>query len=123
MADIVKARNAGNNSGPVLAPLYDAPIDCQWDSITTFPVLNQARRENVADCKSILSKLDMGTTLASIDGMTVTMVSKIGNDVCKDTVKDTVKVIGATNMAFVVEIAGTEYSVKKSIVRFIKAVA
>lgn len=119
MADIVKARNAGNNSGPVLAPLYDAPIDAQWDSIPTFPVVNETKRANVADCKSILSKLDMGTTLASIDGMTVTMVSKIGNDICKDTVK----VIGSTNMAYVIEIAGTEYSVKKSIVRFIKAVA
>ena len=117
MADIVKARNAGNNAGPVIAPLYDAPMDCQWDSIPTFPIVNESKRVNMAGAKSILSKLDMGTELSSIDGMTVTMVAKIGADICKDVVK----VVGATNMAYVVEIGGTEYSVRKSLVRFIKA--
>lgn len=119
MSDIVKARNAGNNSGPVNAPLYDAPIDCQWDSIPTFPVVNEVKRTNSAGCTSILSKLDMGTALSSIDGMTVTMVAKIGNDVCKDVVR----VVGSTNTAYVVNIEGVEYSVRKSVVRFIKAVA
>ena len=118
MADIVKARNAGNNAGPVIAPLYDAPIDAQWDSIPTFSVVNESKRANMAGAKSILSKLDMGSELTSIDGMTVTMVSKVGTDVCRDVVK----VVGSTNMAYVVEIGGTEYSVRKSIVRFIKAV-
>lgn len=119
MSDIVKARNAGNNSGPVKAPLYDAPIDCQWDSIPTFPIVNELKKVNTAGCTSILSKLDMGTTLSSIDGMTVTMVAKIGNDVCKDTVE----VVGSTNTAYVVKIGDVEYSVRKSVVRFIKAVA
>lgn len=119
MSDIVKARNAGNNSGPVNAPLYDAPLDAQWDSIPTFPIVNELKKVNTAGCTSILSKLDLGTTLSSIDGMTVTMVAKIGNDVCKDTVR----VVGSTNTAYVVDIGGTEYSVRKSVVRFIKAVA
>lgn len=119
MSDIVKARNVGSNGGPVNAPLYDAPIDAMWDSIPTFPIVNKVRKENGAGATSILSKLDTGTMYTSIDGQTVTMVSKIGNDVCKDVVK----VIGATNTAYVVEINNVEYSVRKSIVRFIKAVA
>ena len=118
MADIVKARNAGSNSGPVIAPLYDAPIDAQWDSIPTFPIVNQSKKAPIAGAKSILSKLDVGMELSSIDGQIVTMVSKIGGDICRDTVK----VIGAVNLAYIVEIGGTEYSVRKSIVRFIKAV-
>lgn len=118
MSDIVKARNVGQNASPVIAPLYDAPADANWDSIPTFPIVNVVKRPSIGGAKSILSRLDTGVEYTSIDGMTVTMVSKIGGDVFKDVVE----IVGSTGTAYVVKIDDVEYSVRKSIVRFIKGV-
>lgn len=118
MADIVKARNVGQNASPVIAPLYDAPIDANWDSIPTFPIANAVKKESVAGAKSILSRLQSGVEYSSIDGITATMVTKIGDDIYRDVVE----IVGCTNTAYVVRIDDIEYSVRKSVVRFIKGV-
>ena len=43
------------------------------------------------------------------------MITQIGGNVYRDIVT----VVGATNSAYVVEIDGVEYSVRKSVVRFV----
>lgn len=116
MADIVKSRNAGQNASIVLAPLYDAPIEATWDAIPTYDIVNEHKRAPIGGVQSILSRLDVGTELSDISGLTVTMVTNISDKIFKDIVK----IIGASATAYVVEIEGTEYSVRKSIVRFIK---
>ena len=115
MADIVKARNAGQNSSEVKAPLYDAPIEAAWDAIPTYDIVNERKRGSVAGATSILSRLDLGTELLDISGQTVTMVTNVSDRIYHDVVD----IVGATNNAFIVRIEGTEYSVRKSIVRFI----
>lgn len=116
MADIVKSRNAGQNGSIVLAPLYDAPIEATWDAIPTYDIVNEHKRAPIGGAQSILSRLDVGTELSDISGLTVTMVTNISDKIFKDIVK----IVGMSATAFVVEIDGTEYSVRKSIVRFIK---
>lgn len=118
MTDIVKARNAGQNASKVTAPLYDAPIDARWESIPTFPIVNQAIKPSIAGAKSVLSKLPAVKENSDISGLTVTMVTNISDEIFRDVVR----IVGATNTAYVVDIDGTEYSVRKSIVRFVKGV-
>lgn len=116
MADIVKSRNRGQNGGPVKVPLYQCGSDVQWDSITTMPVINKVVFKGAGLGTSILSVLAKDTEeYTDISGKTVTMIAKIGESVFSDVVK----VIGCTNTGFVVEIEGEEYTVRRSIVRFI----
>lgn len=115
MADITKARNTGSNSAPVRVPLYDAPIDALYDTVSTFDVVNFLKSESNVSGKSVLSVLESKKfEFSDIEGRTVGMFTIIGGT----TYFDVVKVIGCTNTAFVVEIDGIEYSVRKSIVRF-----
>lgn len=114
MADIVKARNMGQNASPVNVPLYDAPIDANWDAIETFEIVNRIKKDPKAGA-SVLTLIDANRPdYESIDGRTVGMITQIGGNVFRDVVK----VIGATNAGYVVEIGGVEYSVRKSVVRF-----
>lgn len=118
MADIVKARNAGQNASPVNVPLFDAPFDATWDAIGTFEIVNQMQKNPKAGA-SVLTLIDANRPdFESIDGRTVGMITQIGGNVFRDVVK----VIGATNASFVVEIDGVEYSVRKSVVKFIARV-
>lgn len=114
MADIVKARNAGQNASPVNVPLYDAPFDANWDAIGTFEIVNQVKKDPKAGA-SVLTLIDANRPgYESIDGRTVGMITQIGGNVYRDVAK----VIGATNASYVVEIDGVEYSVRKSVVKF-----
>ena len=114
MSDIVKARNAGQNASPVNVPLYDAPFDANWDAIGTFEIVNQVQKNPKAGA-SVLTLIDANRPdYESIDGRTVGMITQIGGNVYRDVVK----VIGATNASYVVEIGGIEYSVRKSVVKF-----
>lgn len=116
MADIVKSRNKGQNGGPVKVPVYKAGTDAKWDGISTMPIVNKITVKGVGDGKSILSVLAKDTEeYADVSGQTVTMVAKIGDTIYHDIVK----LIGCTNSGFVVEIAGEEYTVRRSIVKFI----
>ena len=116
MADIVKSRNAGQNSGPVKVPVYQAGTDAKWEGITTMPIVNKVTVKGSGDGKSILSVLAKDTEeFSDMSGHEVTMVAKIGDNIYHDVVK----LIGCTNSGFVVEIGGTEYTVRRSIVRFI----
>ena len=116
MADIVKSRNAGQNAGPVKVPVYQAGTDARWDGITTMPIVNKVKIEGSGNGKSVLSVLSQNTEeYADMSGHTVTMVTKIGDNIYHDVVK----LIGCTNNGFVVEIADVEYTVRRSIVRFI----
>lgn len=116
MADIVKSRNRGQNGGPVKVPLYQCGSDVQWDSITTMPVVNKVVFKGAGSGTSILSVLAKNTEeYTDISGEIVTMIAKIGDNVFSDVVK----VIGCTNTGFVVEIEGEEYTVRRSIVRFV----
>ena len=118
MADIVKSRNIGQNCTPVYTPVYQAGIDTLWDSIPTMPVINLRAKLNPTGVKSIFDLVEKNTPeYEDISGGTVMMVCKIGNDVTHDIVK----VIGCTNTGYVVEYNGTEYTVKRSITRFIMA--
>lgn len=118
MADIVKSRNIGQNCTPVYTPVYMAGIDTVWDSIPTMPVINLRAKLNPTGVKSIFDLVEKNTPeYEDISGGTVMMVCKIGNDVTHDIVK----VIGCTNTGYVVEYNGTEYTVKRSITRFIMA--
>ena len=118
MADIVKSRNIGQNCTPVYTPVYMAGIDTVWDSIPTMPVINLRAKLNPTGVKSIFDLVKKNTPeYEDISGGTVMMVCKIGNDVTHDIVK----VIGCTNTGYVVEYNGTEYTVKRSITRFIMA--
>lgn len=114
MADIVKARNAGQNASPVNVPLYDAPFDANWDAIGTFEIVNMVKKDPKAGA-SVLTLIDANRPdYESIDGRTVGMITQIGGTVYRDVAK----VIGATNASYVVEIDGVEYSVRKSVVKF-----
>lgn len=118
MADIVKSRNIGQNCTPVYTPVYMAGIDTVWDSIPTMPVINLRAKLNPTGVKSIFDLVEKNTPeYEDISGGTVMMVCKIGNDVTHDIVK----VIGCTNTGYVVEYNNTEYTVKRSITRFIMA--
>ena len=118
MADIVKSRNIGQNCTPVYTPVYMAGIDTVWDSIPTMPVINLRAKLNPTGVKSIFDLVEKNTPeYEDISGGTVMMVCKIGNDVTHDIVK----VIGCTNTGYVVEYNNTEYTVKRSITRFIQA--
>ena len=118
MADIVKSRNIGQNCTPVYTPVYMAGIDNVWDSIPTMPVINLRAKLNPTGVKSIFDLVEKATPeYEDISGTTVMMVCKIGNDLTHDIVK----VIGCTNTGYVVEYNGTEYTVKRSITRFIMA--
>lgn len=118
MADIVKSRNIGQNCTPVYTPVYMAGIDTLWESIPTMPVINLRAKLNPTGVKSIFDLVEKNTPeYEDISGGTVMMVCKIGNDVTHDIVK----VIGCTNTGYVVEYNGTEYTVKRSITRFIMA--
>lgn len=117
--DIVKARNQGANVGPVKAPLYQITNDTRYEGITSMPVLNKIESEPKAFGGSILDCIVKTTSeFEDLSGRTVTMVAKIGENVTRDTVK----VIGCTNSAYVVEINGVEYSVRRAIVRFCEIV-
>ncbi len=114
MADIVKARNAGQNASPVNVPLYDAPFDANWDAIGTFEITNMVKKDPKAGA-SILTLVDANRPdYESIDGRTVGMITQIGGNVYRDVVK----MVGVTNASYVVEIDGVEYSVRKSVVKF-----
>ena len=116
MADIVKSRNAGQNAGPVKVPVYQAGTDARWDGITTMPIVNKVKIEGSGNGKSVLSVLSQNTEeYTDMSGHTVTMVTKIGDNIYHDVVK----LAGCTNNGFVVEIADVEYTVRRSIVRFI----
>ena len=118
MADIVKSRNIGQNCTPVYTPVYMAGIDTLWDSIPTMPVINLRTKVNPSGVKSIFDLVEKNTPeYEDISGSTVMMVCKIGNDLTHDIVK----VIGCTNTGYVVEYNNTEYTVKRSITRFIMA--
>ena len=118
MADIVKSRNIGQNCTPVYTPVYMAGIDTVWDSIPTMPVINLRAKLNPTGVKSIFDLVEKNTPeYEDISGGTVMMVCKIGNDITHDIVK----VIGCTNTGYVVEYNNTEYTVKRSITRFIMA--
>ena len=118
MADIVKSRNIGQNCTPVYTPVYMAGIDTLWESIPTMPVINLRAKLNPTGVKSIFDLIEKNTPeYEDISGGTVMMVCKIGNDVTHDIVK----VIGCTNTGYVVEYNNTEYTVKRSITRFIMA--
>lgn len=110
-ADIALAR--GNNNSPIMAPVYDAPIEAGWDAIPTYDVVNKV--VNTASTKSILSRIGVTAETEDVNGWVVLMVSKIGEDVMHDVV--TLK--GEKQHSYVVDINGTEYAVKKSIVRFV----
>lgn len=115
MADIVKARNVGQNGSPVCVPLYNAPFDASWDAIATYEITNRIVKDPSAGT-SVLTLIDASRPeYESIDGRTVGMITQIGGNVYRDIVS----VVGCTNTAFVVEIDGTEYSVRKSLVRFV----
>ena len=115
MADIVKSRNAQNHAGPVKVPVFKCGNDCAWDSIPTMPIINRATA-SIDNAKSILSVIAKDTeTYTDISGTTVTMVSKIGTEVYHDIVT----VVGCTNTGFIVTIGDSEYTVRRSIVRFI----
>ena len=49
MADIVKSRNAGQNSGPVKVPVYQAGTDAKWEGITTMPIVNKVTVKGSGD--------------------------------------------------------------------------
>ena len=118
MADIVKSRNIGQNCTPVYTPVYQAGIDTLWESIPTMPIVNQVKKASLNGVKSIFDLVEKATPeYEDISGTTVMMVCKIGNDLTHDIVK----VIGCTNTGYVVEYNGTEYTVKRSITRFIMA--
>ena len=118
MADIVKSRNIGQNCTPVYTPVYMAGIDTLWESIPTMPVINLRAKLNPTGVKSIFDLVEKNTPeYEDISGGTVMMVCKIGNDITHDIVK----VIGCTNTGYVVEYNNTEYTVKRSITRFIMA--
>lgn len=120
MADIVKARNQGNNSSPVCVPLYGAPLGCAWDAIATYQIVNTAIPESVAGSRSIRCKVETTAEYLDIEGRTVGMISKIGDEVFRDVVT----IVGMTGTAFVVRFGDedTEYSVRKSVVRFVEGV-
>ena len=117
MADIVKSRNKGQNAGPVKVPLYKAGTDARWDGISTMPIVNKVTIAGAnGNGKSILSVLAKDTQdYTDLSGQTVTMVTKIGENVYHDVVK----LIGCTNNGYVVEIGGEEYTVRRAIARFI----
>ena len=116
MADIVKSRNKGQNGGPVKVHVYKAGTDAKWGWISTMPIRNKITVKGVGDGKRIRSVLAKDTEeYADVSGQTVTMVAKIGDTIYHDVVK----LIGCTNSGYVVEIAGEEYTVRRSIIKFI----
>lgn len=118
MEIITKARNQGNNVSPVAMPLYDGDLNAvNWDSITTLPEINISGGSKQ---DGIRSKLTTNKTYSDISGMRVGMLAKSGENVFRDVVT----IVGRTNTHVIVKFDDepTEYSVRMSIVRFVKGV-
>lgn len=110
-ADIAKAR--GENATPCEVPIYDAPADAPFSDIATFPIVN-TKGSNVSE-NSILSQIPGEQGFLDMQGTTVLMVSSIGGR----RMMDKVELVGVKNASFIVRINGSDYAVRKSIVRFI----
>lgn len=115
---VVITKTRGNNASPVTMPVYDAPIDANFGSIATFPIVNRAKASPIAGSDSILSRLDVPDVNADVAGWDVVMVCQVG----ETTTRDKVKLIGEKSSKLVVEIAGEQYSIQRSCVRLIKGV-
>lgn len=113
MAVITKTR--GQNSSPVTMPVYNAPIDANFTSIATFPVVNKGRATPLGGGDSILSKLDMPDINTDVCGWEVIMVCQVG----ETTTRDRVKLVGEKSSKLVVEIGGEQYSIQRSCVRLV----
>lgn len=110
-ADITPAR--GNNHTPCEVPLYDAPKGTPFSEITNCPVLN-SKSVKVGNEGSILAHLPAQQGYTDIEGTTVRMVCQLGGQMTEDIVT----LIGVKQSSYVVEIAGNEYAIRKSIARF-----
>lgn len=111
-ADITTAR--GNNSSPCEVPVYDAQKDTPFSAIDKMPVTNR-KSTKAGNDTSILAHLPEVKGYLDMEGTTVGMVAMVGGH----QTYDVVKLIGVKQSSYIVEIGGTEYAVRKSIVRFI----
>ena len=114
-ADITRARNAGQTT-PVYAPVYGAPLSAEYSDVSKCQITNLI--EGTAKGSSILSMVESGPKMMDIQGRTVGMITKVGEDVFRDVVE----VVGETKASYIVRIGGTDYAVRKAIVRFVTGV-
>jgi len=109
MSNYIKATKDGISYNPdVRAPIRRVKKNMSYEEMVRCPVTNS---ENAFKSSSILSKMGgKSMTYGNIEGMSLTMICRIDDDITNDTVV----VRGERGNYWIVEIEGNNYSISKS---------
>ncbi len=115
MSNYIKETKDGTQyNTEVRVPIRRVRKGMSFEEMARSPIINM---ENRYKSSSILSKLDgKNRTFSDIEGMELTMVCRIHDDITEDNVI----VRGERGNFYIVEIEGKKYSINRSCVLFVE---